>query len=152
MSTPNYTLRATTEYLVIHCSATPPSMDVGEEDIRTWHKAKGWIDIGYNIVIRRNGIIEIGRPLDYAGAHVEGYNNRALGICLVGGTDNNQKAENNFTVSQWKSLILALKFCRCVWPTAKITGHRDLILPGQPMKECPSFDVATWLKDINLDI
>ena len=29
--------RASTEYIVIHCSATKPSMDVDAETIRNWH-------------------------------------------------------------------------------------------------------------------
>ena len=40
--------------VVVHCSATKQSMDIGAEDIRGWHKSKGWDDIGYHYVIRRN--------------------------------------------------------------------------------------------------
>jgi len=62
--------------LILHCSATPPDMDIGVAEIDTWHKAQGWKRIGYHFVIRRNGIVERGRPLAQIGAHVEGHNRR----------------------------------------------------------------------------
>jgi N-acetylmuramoyl-L-alanine amidase len=143
------TERKRTDFIVIHCSATNVNMDIGENDIRIWHKAKGWEDIGYNVVIKRDGTVEIGRPLDYRGGHVQGYNDVALGVCLVGGVDlSNKKAENNFTTAQWASLVVTLKFLRKIWPKAQIVGHRDLILPGAPAKECPSFDVKQWLNTL----
>ena len=29
--------RSSTEYLVVHCSATKPSMDIGLREIKRWH-------------------------------------------------------------------------------------------------------------------
>ena len=57
--------------IFIHCSATPPSMDISADDIRDWHLARGWSDIGYHAVIKRDGTIEAGRSEDRAGAHDE---------------------------------------------------------------------------------
>ena len=74
-------------YITIHCSATRAEQNITEEDIRKWHLDRGWSDIGYHCVIRRNGMIEFGRPLDVCGAHVKGYNHNSIGICLVGGID-----------------------------------------------------------------
>jgi N-acetylmuramoyl-L-alanine amidase len=140
----SYTPRARTDYIAVHCSATKPSQNVDESEIRAWHQAKGWVDVGYNIVIPRNGMIQIGRPLDYAGAHVEGYNSRALGICLVGGiAEIDAQPENNFTASQFVALLVALRFCRLYAPHAMIQGHRDF---PNVAKACPSFDVRAWLK------
>jgi hypothetical protein len=138
----NYTPRARTDFLVVHCSATKASQNVDEVEIRKWHQAKGWQDIGYNIVIPRDGTIQIGRPMDYCGAHVEGYNNRALGICLIGGIAEDGKAEDNFTPKQKEALIVALRFCRLYAPGARIQGHRDF---PNVAKDCPSFDVRAWL-------
>jgi N-acetylmuramoyl-L-alanine amidase len=58
-------------WLVIHTAATRPSMDIGAKEIRRWHKAKGWSDIGYHYVIRRDGRVEKGRPDARVGAHVK---------------------------------------------------------------------------------
>ena len=48
-------LRKKTEYLIIHCAATKPSMDIGLTEIRKWHLDRGWRDVGYHYIIRRNG-------------------------------------------------------------------------------------------------
>lgn len=145
----NYTPRARTDFIAIHCSATKPTQNVDEAEIRRWHQAKGWQDIGYNIVIPRDGTIQIGRPLDSMGAHVEGYNSRALGICLVGGIDESGKADDNFTPKQMAALLVALRFCRLYAPRAHIQGHRDF---PNVKKDCPSFDVRAWLDEVAPDL
>lgn len=140
----NYTPRPRCDFLAVHCSATKPSQNVDEHEIAIWHKAKGWLDIGYNIVIPRDGSIQVGRPLDYCGAHVEGYNSRALGICLVGGVaESDGRPENNFTDKQFAALLVALRFCKLYAPEARIRGHRDF---PNVAKDCPSFDVRAWLE------
>lgn len=71
--------------VIVHCSATPDSGDrFGAEDIDAWHRAKGWESCGYHRVIRRTGIIEMGRPTDVVGAHTIGQNKDSLGICYIG--------------------------------------------------------------------
>ena len=61
-------MRQITE-IIIHCSYTPASMDTSVDEIRQWHKARGWRDIGYHYVIRRSGHVDLGRPISLAGAH-----------------------------------------------------------------------------------
>jgi len=63
--------RTRTDYIAIHCSATPPKMDIGVDEIRQMHLQRGFKDIGYNRLIRRNGEWEQGREDDEVGAHVE---------------------------------------------------------------------------------
>lgn len=72
------------EKIIWHCSDTPESMDIGAEEIRQWHLQRGWSDIGYHYVIRRDGKREIGRALEKPGAHVKGHNRYSIGCCLVG--------------------------------------------------------------------
>jgi hypothetical protein len=140
-----YTPRQRTDWIAVHCSATRPEQNVDEHEIRRWHLAKGWADIGYNIVIPRDGTIQIGRPLDYAGAHVEGYNSSALGICLVGWINELDIPVDNFTLGQKDALLVALRFCRKYAPAARIQGHRDF---PHVAKACPSFDVRAWLAQV----
>lgn len=151
--------RRRTDYIVIHCSATPPGSDIGVDEIRDWHTSppRNWRDIGYNAVIRRDGEIEFGRHLDVAGAHVAGQNYRSVGVCLVGGVDADGNAEDNFTDEQWRSLRVLVATLKFAYPFADVVGHRDLspdrngdgiITSNEWLKECPSFDVkerlATW--------
>ena len=44
--------------IVIHCSDTYARMDIGVNEIRQWHLQRGFNDIGYHYVIRRDGAIE----------------------------------------------------------------------------------------------
>jgi hypothetical protein len=53
---------------IIHCSASTQG-DVAE--IRRWHLARGWNDIGYHFVIRPDGEVEVGRMLHEIGAHCD---------------------------------------------------------------------------------
>lgn len=130
------------DYLVVHCAATKSTMDIGATEIRRWHKERGWFDIGYHYVIRRDGDVEKGRPDDQPGAHARGFNHNSLGICLVGGVGKDGKtAENNFTPEQFAALAVLLNQLLGFHPHALILGHRDL---PNVAKACPSFDVREW--------
>jgi N-acetylmuramoyl-L-alanine amidase len=133
-------------YLVVHCSATKPSMNWGRKEIEHSHVMRGFSMIGYHLVIRRDGSVETGRPLDMIGAHVEGHNDESVGVCLVGGIDDRGQPENNFTPQQMTSLVKVLEFWRLIFPTAEILGHRDF---SKVAKACPCFDVRKWLKEQN---
>lgn len=129
-------------FLVVHCAATKATMDIGATEIRSWHRQRGWMDIGYHYVIRRNGAIEKGRPDDRPGAHARGFNHLSLGICLVGGVAKDGKTpENNFTSDQFHALRRLLIGLNATFPEARILGHRDL---PNVYKGCPSFDVEEW--------
>lgn len=138
-------IRRTTDLIVVHCSATKPTQDIGASEIRKWHvEDNGWSDIAYHEVIRRNGVIELGRPLHVAGAHARGHNSHSVGVCLVGGIDADGKPDDNFTDDQMDSLIVTLDYWKLIYTNAEILGHRDL--PGVA-KACPSYDVIDWLGD-----
>lgn len=82
--------------IVIHLSASKWG---DREDIKQWHLAKGWNDIGYHGVIcnghmdykvpynkDHDGHIQPGRPEGTKGAHCQaaGMNNYTLGVCCIG--------------------------------------------------------------------
>ena len=135
-------------HIVVHSAATPPTMDIGAEQIRQWHVNRGWSTIGYHFVIRRSGKLELGRELAIAGAHVAGQNARSIGICLVGGADAIKRPENNFTPAQMFQLADLLRQLLKRWPTAVVCGHRDM--PGTATA-CPSFDVQRWWAEVTSD-
>lgn len=132
--------------LIIHCAATRPNQDIGVKEIRKWHvEGNGWKDIGYHDVIRINGDIEKGRPIDQVGAHVAGHNTGSIGVCMVGGVDKDGKPSANFTDAQWRSLERYVRTFKTEYPKATIHGHNEFAA-----KACPSFDVQKWLKDKNI--
>ena len=141
--------------IVIHCSATPPSADIGVDEIRGWHvNGNGWSDIGYHYVIKRNGTIEEGRPVERSGAHARGNNANSIGVCMVGGVDAGGAADCNFTKAQWESLDSCISSLSSAYGPVEIVGHRDLspdlngdgtIDASERLKACPTFDVSAWL-------
>ena len=132
--------RQTTNMLVVHCSATPPKMDIGKKEIDTWHRQRGWLKIGYHYVITRDGTLEEGRDRDVVGAHAKGYNSKSLGICMVGGVNDDNEPENNFTEEQFTTLTGLLSSLMEIYPEADIIGHNTL----DANKACPSFNVEEW--------
>jgi len=127
--------------VVVHCSATSPDMDdVGADMIRDWHvQGNGWSDIGYHYVITRKGVIQEGRPIEKAGAHAKGHNADSIGICLVGGVDENDKPTANFSYQQYRALVSVLS----LYPECDVVGHNEL-----SSKECPCFDVKSFIQGL----
>lgn len=131
--------------IIIHCSATTPNMDIGVAEIDRWHRLNGWNGCGYHFVIRKDGSIERGRKVGEKGAHARGFNESSVGICLVGGLDEDAKPSSEYSGEQIDSLDHLLYSLQWVLDIDKVNvvGHRDL--PGV-FKDCPCFDVKTWLE------
>lgn len=132
--------------IIIHCSYTKKSQDIGAAEIRAWHtdpkpKGNGWRDIGYHYVIRRNGAVENGRDEAMQGSHVAGHNTDSIGICLVGGMNDAGIADSNFTFLQFKALHKLVGTMKKRYASAAIIGHRDIKGSG---KSCPVFDAAAF--------
>lgn len=126
-------------YLTLHAAATTASMDIGVSEIREWHLARGFRDVGYHYVIRRDGTLERGRPENQTGAHVGGHNTGNLGICMVGGVaSDGTTPEDNFTVAQYVALRELLTQLHERYPEALIMGHNGF--PGHESRGCPCFD------------
>jgi hypothetical protein len=132
----------------IHCTATREGKAITAEAIRQMHKARGWSDIGYHIIVGFQGI-EHGRPLRRNPASVKGRNSGAAAIAYVGGLDSNGKPKDTRTPRQKELLIKAIKGLKNSYPKAKIFGHRDLspdkngdgeITSDEWLKSCPCFD------------
>ena len=147
--------REKTDTIVIHCSATPPTMDIGVEKIREWHVGENhWDDVGYHHIVKRCGTLEPARPEEMQGSHNPQTNYRSVAVCLIGGSDASGDWENNFTDAQFvslKSLILDL-IKRYDMPKdfkqiKKIIGHYQV----DDKKECPSFKVPEWLEKNGLE-
>jgi len=140
MAKVQFTPRKSTDFIMLHCSATKPSMNIGVREIRQWHKEMGWLDVGYHFIIERDGTVEEGRPVDVIGSHVKGYNHNSVGVCLVGGVDDANKFDANFTPAQNVALKAVVAKLKALYPHAAIHGHHDFAA-----KACPSFAVQQWV-------
>jgi hypothetical protein len=131
--------------IIVHCSDTPAEMDIGAKEITVWHTSppptgNGWKAIGYAYIIRRDGMMELGRDLDgdgdvveEIGAHAAGFNSHSIGVCMVG--------RDSFTDDQFRMLRWLCNELTSIHQEAEVLGHRDL--PGVK-KSCPGFDVKSW--------
>ncbi|MEL6509026.1 MAG: LysM peptidoglycan-binding domain-containing protein [Pseudomonadota bacterium] len=157
------TLLGVYQWLIIHCSATPPSMDVGSAWIDRVHRKKGWSKCGYHIVIRRDGTIEWAgtghrtRAIGKAGAHVggcgPGWNRICLGICMIGGVkEDGRTPQDNFTPEQWAALEAVVREAMRAFGVDDdhVIGHRDLIkMTNAAPKACPCFSVKGWIAGLD---
>lgn len=124
--------------IIVHCAATPEGKDFTVADIRAWHKARGWSDIGYHYVVYRDGRIMLGRPIGQVGAHVENRNEGTAGVVYIGGvTANGKTAKDTRTPAQRASLLwLSQQLVAKHRGVRRISGHNQY-----SSKACPSFDV-----------
>lgn len=123
--------------IIIHCTATKPLAHINVNDVRRWHRERGFSDIGYHYLILVDGTVEAGRPLSAIGAHCKGHNAHSVGVCYVGGLNDNGKPADTRTPAQreaMRSLLISLKHR---FPNAIIHGHRDFAY-----KACPCFDAT----------
>lgn len=129
-------MRRITE-IIIHCSATPEGKDFTVEDIRRWHLARKFADIGYHYVVYRDGSVHKGRAENIAGAHCLRHNANSIGICYIGGVAKDGKTPKDTRTPQQKTalrqLVNQLKF---YYPHATVHGHNEF-----SSKACPSFNV-----------
>jgi N-acetylmuramoyl-L-alanine amidase len=134
----------TINYIVVHCTATPPTATV-DAIKKYWKEVKGWGDTpGYHYLILRDG--EIMQLLDESqmsyGAY--GHNKECVHISYIGGVDQEGKPIDNRSARQIHAMFNKLVELSEKYPGAKILGHRDF---PNVAKACPSFDVKEWLKN-----
>jgi hypothetical protein len=75
--------RTKTDYIVVHCSKTSETEDIGVNELRAKAIEEGWSDVGFHFVIKRDGTVEEGRAIDTIGGHLFGWDSICLGICLL---------------------------------------------------------------------
>jgi N-acetylmuramoyl-L-alanine amidase len=130
--------------VILHCTATPEDRHTTVEDIRKWHKAQGWSDIGYHYVVYLDGTVHNGRPIDQIGAHTKGHNTGSIGVVYVGGVDKIAlKPKDTRTKKQKESLHNLLMELLLKHEGATLHGHNEFAA-----KACPSFNVKKEYKDI----
>lgn len=123
--------------IIVHCTATREGQNFTVNQIRKWHKAKNWNDIGYHYLIYIDGSVHAGRPLGKIGAHVAGHNTGTIGISYVGGVRTDGKTpKDTRTPAQAKAIVELIQDLMSKYPTiSKISGHNQYA-----NKACPSFD------------
>lgn len=132
------------KYIVIHHSEMEDTENEEWEIIREYHiKNNRWIDIGYHFGTEKvDGAYKImkGRPMDKIGAHAKdgGFNNKSLGICMVGNFDKAAPPHTQIFLTQ--SLVREFQRMFHV-PKENVIGHREAQkiagLSIKKRKSCP---------------
>tara|TARA_R110000782_G_scaffold225717_1_gene312585 strand:- start:626 stop:1030 length:405 start_codon:yes stop_codon:yes gene_type:complete len=122
---------------IIHCTATPEGRDIGVSEVRSWHMAKGWSDIGYHFLITLNGTVEVGRPIERIGAHCKGQNRDSIGIAYTGGVEEDGKTpKDTRTIEQKEMLRWLIDDLKKKYDFSDVEPHNKYA-----NKACPCFDV-----------
>ena len=121
--------------IIIHCTATPPGMEVSIPQLREWHRSRGFKTVGYHYVILLDGSVAKGRPASQPGAHCYGHNAHSIGVAYVGGLDADGRPADTRTPEQ-KAAMLKLLTNLTMFYRCPIHGHHDY----NAGKACPCFD------------
>ena len=131
--------------IIIHCSAVRPWQESGFREIDRWHRQRGWkYGCGYHYIVRRDGSVEEGRPLELIGAHCQYRNDHSIGICYEGGLDAEGKPADTRTEAQKVAMRELLVRLHSEFPKAVIAGHNVF----DPMKACPCFNAMREYSDL----
>ena len=129
--------RYATDKIVIHHTGTTDSQgnyiddDLSAEEIHLMHLNFGWAGIGYHFVIRKNGAIEVGRPLWAQGAHAQGENWHTVGIHVSGNFEIAYPAPAQIESLSYLVGWIAEKYdLECT--AEHVIGHRDLMPTACP--------------------
>jgi N-acetylmuramoyl-L-alanine amidase len=113
--------RTETNRIIFHHSASATGT---VEEIRSWHIARGFGDIGYHFVIPLDGPFEPGRKVQATGAHAQGRNSDSIGVCIVGHLGRTEPTDSQIN----QSAKLYHDLCRVYCKELKIEFHHE---------ECP---------------
>ena len=130
--------------IIVHCSATREGENYEVAEIRKWHLARGFSEIGYHFYIDLYGEIHKGRDINKIGAHCKGHNRNSIGICYCGGVEADGKTPKDTRYDcQKESLIAVLRTLKAMYPNAVIHSHNDFA-----NKACPSFNATKEYENI----
>jgi N-acetylmuramoyl-L-alanine amidase len=135
--------------VILHCSATPDTVEGGKygfKQINEWHEENGWLDkasgisCGYHYIVRRDGLIEFGRPESSPGSHCRGHNAHSIGICTI--------STARLSLLQLESLVtLCMTISqRLRIPVREFYGHYEY----NSNKTCPGHDMTVFRKLLTL--
>lgn len=140
--------------VVVHATETHSNKNLGSEEIHFIHNELGKDGIGYHYVIRRDGRLQRGRPVNKEGDHanVNGHNSRSIALVMVGGI-NTSTGQNNigefrssasFTREQFTTLETFLSKFYQKYPGGQVFGHSDVDVDELD----PYFDVVDYVESV----
>lgn len=124
---------------------------IGSEEVHSWHLDRGWSGCGYHYIIKRDGTIQRGRPINIQGAHAGNLNHNRYSIGIshvagyncVSGTPNPNRFISAESISdpQWRAQRDFLEVFYRVFPGGQVLGHNQT----DDNKIDPGFDVDAYI-------
>ena len=140
--------------VVVHASETHSNKNIGSDDLHFVHNELGKDGIGYHYVIRRDGRLQRGRPVNKEGDHasVNGHDKRSIGLVLIGGLNvstgqndvANYRSSQSFTREQYTTLEIFLSKFYQKYPGGQVFGHNDIDINELD----PYFDVVDYVESV----
>lgn len=126
---------------------------VGSEELHNIGVQRGFSGNSYHYVIKKDGRLQRGRPLNKIGAHAKenGHNRYSIGIGIVGGYNCNSNNPNyrdfisaeSITGEQWSTVDQFLTAFYAVHPGGQVWGHNDT----NPERVDPGIDMQQYIKN-----
>ena len=140
--------------VVVHWTETHTNKNIGSEEINKYHVDLGLEGIGYHYVIRRDGSLQRGRPVNIEGQHAptNNHDKRSIAIVFVGGINVPTGTPNSENFLSAQSLTRSQlntfdHFCRSfytVFPGGQIVGHSDI----DEDEIDPGFEVINYVENV----
>lgn len=137
--------------VVVHWTETATNKNIGSEEINNYHLAGNLKGIGYHYVIRRDGSLQRGRPINIEGEHspLNNHNERSIGVVFVGGINvpsgtpnpENFVSVQSLTRSQFNTFDHLCRVFYSTYAGGQIIGHNDI----DPSEDDPGFDVKEYV-------
>ena len=145
------TTREITE-VVVHWTEHFLDQDVGSDEIHLSHPN----GIGYHYVIRKDGSIQRGRPINEQGEHAPFLNHDqySIGVAIVGGYNcssrtrdySRQRSSSSINDSQWAALENLLNAFYTTVPGGNVLGHYQCT-ENQDEDIDPGIDMEAYIKE-----
>ena len=108
--------------------------------IERQHMEKGYDDVGYHYLIKRDGTIYEGRKLGYKSANVEKANTGKIGVLVMGDYHHQfWDIDDDLSKMQLKSTVNLINKLKDYFPLSTLGGHRDFkestVCPGDTLYE-----------------
>lgn len=141
-------LKENIEYIVIHSSHTrKPRATDGVKLLNKVHRKQGAFSwelngtaCGHHFIVRTDGVVEPGRPLNVPGNHTLGFNEKSVSVCYMGGLSLDGRPQDTRTPKQKASLQIIVDKLREQFPKAVVVTHAQLL----PRRDagCPGFNIT----------
>jgi N-acetylmuramoyl-L-alanine amidase len=140
--------------VIIHASDTYTNANIGSEEIHLRHNDAGHDGLQYHFVIRRDGRLQRGKPIDdfSDASKINGHEQNCIDVCLVGGINVPTEADapslnlsaSSYTQAQMKTLEALLEAFYQKVPGGQVLGHNDI----DPESPDPYFDVRSYVENL----